>query len=97
MDAALSSHTVSIIYKPYRNHQDAIALSHIQWPEVIERNSQTVKTVCEGVQTSPGKVEVLNNGVQALTLLFQDRVQPEMTAHDWRPNLNLKIVSLVQY
>ena len=57
--AALSISIFSITYKPSRNNQDGDALSGKQWPEIMEMNSQTVRAVCEGVQASHGKAEIL--------------------------------------
>ena len=65
--AVLSSFTFSITYKLGRNDQNADALSRIQWPEVMEMKSQTVKAICEGVQISDSKVEVVSHSVHILT------------------------------
>ena len=40
-------------------------------------------TVCEGVQTSDGKDDVLSHSVHAWIHLFRDDVQPKMTLDDW--------------
>ena len=77
--AALSNYTFSIIYKPGKGHQDADALSCIQWPETMELNSQTVQAVCEGVQAPHGKIETLCHGAQVVDALAQGNVPPGMT------------------
>ena len=81
--AALSSYTLNIIYKPGKSHQDADTLSRIQWPEVMEMNSQTVRPVCDGVQTAHGKAEYICHFAQTLGNLFRNIIQLGMTPADW--------------
>ena len=45
-------------------------------------NSQSLKSVCEGVQTPHDKVENLSHSAQALNHLFRDNVLPGMTPDD---------------
>ena len=80
--AALSIYTFSIIYKHGRNHQDANVLSRIQWPEVMEMNSQTVKAICEGFQVSHGKSEIPCHSAKTLGSLFRNNIQLGMTPAD---------------
>ena len=81
---AMLNYIFSITYKTGRNHQYADAFSSIHWPEVMEMNSQTVKAVCEDVQTSHGKAEVLNHSAQTLSQMIVAK-------------LNLKIPSSVKF
>ena len=46
-------------------------------------NLRTVKAVCEGVQTSHGKIEILSHSVKTLGYLLRDGIQPGMTPTDW--------------
>ena len=75
---------------------DADALSRIQWPGMMEMNSQTVKAVCEGVQTSHGKVEILSHSAQTLSHLLRDSIQPNMTPAGWSQG-HPKIPFLIKY
>ena len=81
--AALSNYTFTISYKPGRNNTDADALSRIQWPEAVDISSQTVQSVCEGVQAPHGKVETLCHGAQAVGILSQDTMPAGMTSLEW--------------
>ena len=81
--AALSNYTHSIIYKPYKGHVDADALSHIRQPEAMEINSQTVHAAYNGVQAPHGKVETLRHGAHVLDTLSQDNALPGMTPLKW--------------
>ena len=66
---AFSNYTSSITYKPGKNNKDADALSRIKWPEAVDISSQSVHTVCEGVQAPHGKIETLHHGAQAVDVL----------------------------
>ena len=50
-----------------------------KWPELMEMNSQAVKAVSEGVQTSHDKVEGFSHNVHTLTHLFRDNVKHRIT------------------
>ena len=81
--AALLNYTFSTIYKPGKGHQDADALSHIKWHVAMELNSETVQTVCEGVQAPHGKIETFCHGTQVMDALAQDNASPGMTPLEW--------------
>ena len=81
--AALSNYTFSITYKPGKGHHGADALSHIKWPEAMEINSQSVHSVCKGVQAPHGKIENLCHGAQVVDALGKDNAPPHMTPLDW--------------
>ena len=49
----------------------------------MELNSQTVHTVCEGVQAPHGKVETLCQGAQVVDALSKDNAPPGMTPLEW--------------
>ena len=78
--AALSNYTFSISYKPGRNNTYADALSRIKWPEAVDISSQTVHAVCERVQAPHGKIETLCPGAQAMGVLSQDNMPPDMNS-----------------
>ena len=82
-DAALSNYTFSITYKPGKNNKDADALSRIKWPEAVDISSQSLHTVCEGVQAPHGKIETLCHGAQAVGVSSQDNMPPGMTPLEW--------------
>ena len=56
-----------------RNYQDGDVFSKIQWPNVMEMNSQTVQAVCEEVQTSHGNIETLSHSAQMAAHLYKDQ------------------------
>ena len=49
----------------------------------MELNSQTVHAVCEGVQATHGKVEMLCYGVQIVDALSKDKAPPGVTPLEW--------------
>ena len=49
----------------------------------MELNSQTVHTVCEGVQAKHGKVETLCHGAQVVDALSKGNAPPGMTPLEW--------------
>ena len=81
--AALSNYIFSITYKPGKGHVDANALSSIRWPEAIDLGTQTVPTVCKGVQAPHGKVETLFQGAQVVDALCQGNAPPGMIPLQW--------------
>ena len=58
-------------------------MCRIQWPEVMEINSQTVRPVCEGVQAPHGQAEILCYCAKMLGNLFINTSQTGMTLADW--------------
>ena len=81
--AALSHYTFSITYKPDKTNRDADALSRIKWSEAMELPSQSLHTVCEGVQAPHGKIEILCHGAQAAGMLSKENMLPGMTPLKW--------------
>ena len=67
---------------PGKGHQDADALSCIKWPEAMELISQTVQTVCEGLQ-APWQNRNPLHGVQIVDALVEDNAPPGMTPLEW--------------
>ena len=79
----MSNYTFSITYKPGKNNKDADALSRIKWPEAVDISSQSVHAVCEGAHVPHGKIETLCHGAQAVGVLFQGNMPPDMTPLEW--------------
>ena len=69
--------------KPSKANIDADSLSRVKWPEAVEITSQSVHAVCEGVQAPHDKIETLCHGAQAVGVLNQDNMPPDITPLEW--------------